>query len=112
MSIDWKNPETLHNLSPAQAFMVLGEISAVLANPEFKETMDAAERRVTALVSDESQQFADACNALGRKMRAAKDCRPSLRLGAEERREGTHQVMDQKDLAAEYAATMKTFHRR
>jgi hypothetical protein len=115
--IDWKDPETLHNLSPAQALVVLGQISAALANPESTETMDAADRRVLSLVSDESQQFADACNRLGRKMRAAHDCRPELRIAAEEKREETRQVMDEQRKSPEeearaYADTMKAWHRK
>ena len=116
-NIDWRNPESLRGISPAEALMVLGQITALLANPESTETMDAADRRVTALVSDESAQFAEACNALGRKMRAAHDCRPELRIAAEEKREDKRQVMDEQPKSpeqdeAEYAARMRTFHRR
>jgi len=117
MGVDWRDTKSLGNLSPGEALVVLGQITEALKHPkEATETMDAAEdRRFAAIIdsSPEAIQFADACNAMGRRMRAAGDCRPELRIRSEERREVLDaQPKTAEEDAASYAASLRPFHRR
>jgi hypothetical protein len=111
----------MSEMTYAQALMELGRITAMLkqGNAEKakrKETSDhATELHSLALsATPEAEAFADACNAMGRRMRAAGDCRPELRIRSEERKVT---VLDANSVTAEedgaaYAASMRQFHRR
>jgi len=112
-TIDWKDPATLTGLTPFQAMQVLAQIGAAF------DTKDAAaDRRFAAIIgsSPEAVEFANACNALGRKMRAAHDCRPGLRERAPEARETLDAKVKPRqtsqECAEEYASDMKAFHRK
>jgi hypothetical protein len=68
--IDWRDPESLRGISPAQALMVLGEITAALANrKETSETTDHDRTLATIDGSREAEEFCAFANELGRKLR-------------------------------------------
>jgi hypothetical protein len=98
---DWRDPSTLHDISAFQAMQVLAAIGA-----HFKQsTVDAHDERLDSMdASQEAAAFADAANALGRRLRSQKDCRPALRQQADERRE--------QDPALEFAENCRAFHRK
>ena len=114
MEIDWRDPSTLHDLSAFQAMEVLAKIGAELRQPtrgssthDQLTTTLLEERRLEAMdATAEATAFADACNALGRKIRSAGDCGPALRQKADERRES------KLDPFEEYAQNCRAYHRR
>jgi hypothetical protein len=107
--IDWRNKTSLENLSPSEAVMVLGQITESLQRRESTATLDHEDRRIASAfsASAEAQQFADAANALGRKLRSVNDCRPSLRQTADAKRDAT----PEEDAAA-FAEQMRQYHRK
>ena len=108
-------------ITMVEALQELGRITALLKQGNVdeakrKETSDhASELHALALsATPEAQAFADACNAMGRRIRAAGDCRPELRIRSEERKVtilDANSVTAEEDGAA-YAASMRQFHRR
>ena len=102
--IDWRDPSTLHDINAFQAFQVLAEISAHFrqSTTDARTNDEFANMDATA----EARAFADNANALGRRLRSQKDCRPTLRQQADERRE------TKLDDAEEFAANAKRYHRR
>lgn len=101
-----------------EALQELGRITALLKQgnadeAKRKETTDhAADLHALALsASPEAAQFADACNAIGRRMRAAGDCRPELRIRSEERKAEVLDAADTTD-AESYADSLRSLHRR
>jgi hypothetical protein len=102
--VNWRDPDSLVDINAWQAFEVLQAISA-----HFKQsTTDSRthdERLDSMDGSAEAASFADAANALGRKLRSAGDCRPGLRQQADAKRE-------QVDPALEYAENCRAFHRK
>ena len=73
--IDWRDPESLRGISPAQALMVLGEITAALGNRKEKtETTDHSveDRRLAAMICDspEAIEFANAATLWVVRLRA------------------------------------------
>ena len=101
-----------------EALQELGRITALLKQgnadeAKRKETTDHATdlHALAVAASPEAAQFADACNAMGRRMRAVGDCRPELRIRSEERKA---EVLDAADTTDEkgYADSLRPFHRR
>ena len=110
--IDWRNTKSLSELNASEALQVLGMISEALKHSEPQQTMDATDPRVLAINdSAEAIAFADACNALGRKMRAVHDCRPQLRQAADAKRETRQRTSPEED-ASDYASSCKAYHRK
>jgi hypothetical protein len=108
----------MSEMSLSAALLELGRITALLKQgnadeAERKETNDhATDLHALALsASPEAAQFADACNAMGRRMRAAGDCRPELRIRSEERKAEVLDAADTAD-AESYADSLRPFHRR
>ncbi len=104
--IDWKNPESLRNLSGDEAVQVLSQISQALAK-SIETTDNSVERRYLhelANASPEAIEFAEAARRLHRRAIASVDCRPSLRVAADERRVTDALRKSPEEDASEYAA--------
>jgi hypothetical protein len=102
---NWRDPSTLVGINAWEAFQVLAQIGAAFKQP----TTDSSthDERLDSLdVTREARQFADACNSLGSRLRARSDCRPGLRVAADERRQ-SKLTPDE-----EYAANCRAYHRR
>jgi hypothetical protein len=116
--IDWRQPKSLENLTASEALLILGQISESLnSKKETTETRDSGSfeaRRFNALVngSDEARQFADAARRFHRRATAAHDCRPALRVAADERRVTDAPQKTPEELASEYASACREHHRK
>ena len=104
--INWRDTSTLKNLSAFQAMQVLAEIGAHFRQSTL-DSLTRDERLGSIDATPEAVAFADSANALGRRLRASRDCRPSLRVSADEKREAK-----QLDPAAEFAENARRYHRR
>jgi hypothetical protein len=112
MEIDWKRPETLYNLNATQALTVLGQISEAFKRTETHDQNSSHDQLTAKLLEDrrldamdatpEARAFCDSANALGRRLRSAKDCRPSLREKSEAKLTADE----------EFAAACREYHRR
>lgn len=111
----------MSEMTITEALQELGRITALVKQgnadeAKRKETTDhATDLHALALsASPEAVQFADACNAMGRRMRAARDCRPELRIRSEERKAEVldAQAMTGEEDACVYADSLRPFHRR
>jgi hypothetical protein len=114
MGVDWRNKENLKDLSWGEALVILGSITESLQQRNAtSETTDSADLHTMALsASPEAQAFADAANAWGRRMRAAGDCRPELRIRSEERKVLDAKPVTAEEDAASYADSLRPYHRR
>lgn len=124
--IDLTDTSKLSRLSPAQALIALGEISQILAQkPATTMTEDSADGRMLRRLSStqEAEEFAAAAKRFHRRGIAARDCRPELRVAADERRSlvtdanaerfcPTPDEMAMEQEAADYASTLRQFHRK
>lgn len=109
--IDWRESESLENLTAAQALQVLGAITEALAHPQ--ETMDADPRMVALGTSVEAEELRQAALRFHRKGIAVHDCRPTLRESADERRQTQdEQKKSPEEDAAEFAAACKQHLRK
>jgi hypothetical protein len=104
--IDWRDVTSLHDINATQALMILGEIGNHFSQPTRDSSLLEDQRLNVMDGSAEAASFADAANALGRKLRSAHDCRPTLRQLADEKRE------TKLDPDEEFAANAKRYHRR
>jgi hypothetical protein len=114
--------EERNTMTHEEAIQKLHKITALLER-EHKQTAQPTETtdsdELSAVfrgITDEAQAFADAARRFHRKAAAVHDCRPQLRIAADEKRD-ERQVMDELGLtpeqdAAQYSDSMKAFHRK
>ena len=90
------------------ALSELNRITRMLSRGRATQTQDRdfeLEAMFEESTDPEAVQFADACNALGRKLRAGSDCRPGLRERAEDGARSS-------DPSEDFAAQARRLHRR
>jgi len=100
--VDWRDSSTLHDLSAFEAMQVLTQISEALKYSTRDEAL-THDQRFGLDVSVEAAEFAAAANRLGSRLRSAGDCRPGLRVAADEKR--------QADPAQDFAEQARRHHR-
>jgi len=105
--VNWRDASSLRNINAWEAFEILSQIGAHFKRP----TTDAGTQDEFANIdaSSEAVEFCSAANRLGSRLRARGDCRPQLRIDADERRQ-TKLTPDEE--AAEFAANARAYHRR
>jgi hypothetical protein len=104
-SPDWRKPESLRNISFAQACVVLGQISNALTTRT--NDSELIEGGLRTGPSDAAAEFADAARKFHRSYSAKDDCRPALRMAADEKRDERAPGAD----ALDYAQQMRQYHR-
>jgi hypothetical protein len=102
----------------SEALLELGKITAMLESGHVARSTETVDADVflRPSVEEQARQFAESARRFHRTMMSANDCRPSLRLSQEERR----QVADAKpyeqqtpeEQGREYATMAREFHRK
>lgn len=96
-----------------EAIQELSRITALLERHEPAKAEDANDELACILRDEElAREFADAANRVGARMRSREDCRPGLRIAAEERRAAMDSEITPDVDAAAYADSMRVHLRK